>query len=449
MIEGLDFDSFHPESAQNLEVELRSLPFSDMQSTARGWGAQLPELEKALDFAGCTATEIASLSGMIEGLNSIAPAPAEKTPEPAWRGGILTSAEALADELPDAVIEGFVYQHSITNFNGASKGGKSIASTQALMCVAAGVPFLGMETIKSRVLYVSLEMTAAMMVDRMQRIAEDTGVPMPDLNTEFSLWAGTKLDNAALMLDTVEGCEKLEATIVQGGYGMVCIDTYYLTHPSLDSNLAMDMGPFFRGVSNIAQRSGAGVLGLDHVTKGEQIGPVSQSGIGSGMKGGAARTIAFLKREGDGWTMNVESHFGNWDEPISFRRPIAAGGFKGMGCEITTVAGAKGLSLEAVRQAFVNQGKFDEGAREWQIDSQNKLIDALIEEGLVAENARATGQSAVRAIESTYGCDWDLSPKWLANYAVRFKNGAGPRGAKVYRFNDSTFEMIQERAKVA
>ena len=59
------------------------------------------------------------------------------------------------------------------------------------MAVAAGELFLGLETKRSKVLLVVLEMTAAMVRSRMEEIGKDVGLKVPVVDENFSIVAPT------------------------------------------------------------------------------------------------------------------------------------------------------------------------------------------------------------------------------------------------------------------
>ena len=121
-------------------------------------------------------------------------------------------------------------------------------------------------------------------------------------------------------LGTEAGCQHLRSLIEETGAGLVILDTLYRFLPGCDPVDNAEMGLVFGRLNDLAQSTGAALLILDHMGKGEQVGPVSHSALGASVKGGAARVIAALKRtskeDGGRWEVNVESHFGSWDEPL-------------------------------------------------------------------------------------------------------------------------------------
>lgn len=361
---------------------------------------------------------------------------------PAFVGGILTAEEALADEIPDALIEGLAHPHSISTFTGASKTGKSILVTQLTMGVATGTAVLGFATRRARVLYISLEMTAALMIDRMKAIERDTGTPLPDLERDFLLWAPTAKKLAALDLLRESAREKLRDVIREFDVQLVVLDTLYRFALGADPNSNAEMQPLFADISDIAQKTGAAIIVIDHAGKGQHEGPVSHSAIGASIKGGASRTIVALKREGNGWTMNVESHFGNWDSAITYTRPTRDDGSKGFGCVRSSPAEVRGIDLEAVRRVFHRHGEREGAGDPLIIPSQRKLITALQKEGLLDSESLEAGQKAASAVESTYGCDHAADSSIRNKYPVWVKRGGGRGRATQYHWIEAIYREV-------
>jgi hypothetical protein len=248
---------------------------------------------------------------------------------------------------------------------------------------------------------------------------------------------------AAFDLQRPEGRERLENDIRERGLGVAVLDTVYKFALGIDMNDNAVVGKLFSDISGIAQRTGAGIILVDHAGKGTHEGPVSHSAIGASIKGGAVRTIAALKRTGDGWSLDVEGHYGNWDAPISYTRPTIAGGIKGMGCQLSSAAAARGITLDAVRSVFHNHAASLDNGRRWFFKSQREFSDALISEGLTDGTSRDAERSAVRAIVSAFGCDAATESRFTSKYPV-WKSKVGQ--SFTYEFNESIFEMIDKAA---
>jgi hypothetical protein len=293
---------------------------------------------------------------------------------------LLTPLEWVSDVAPKAIVALLIYFASTHLFTGASKAGKTWWALQLLMAVAKGVPFLGLKTTKVIPLLVSLELSAGMVRSRMEQIADDAGIEMPIFGEEFHAVSPTAHYVPHLNLGTDLGATYLKDLIAQTEAKLVILDTLYRFLPGLDPSSNAEMGQVFGRLNEVAQSTGTALLLIDHVAKGEQLGPTSHSGIGAQVKGGASRVVIGLKRtsktDGGRWSVDVESHFGSWDEPLHYERPLREDGTRGGGCVLCTATEAYGLSDEAIRDLFI-QGELDNLGRRF-FGSKRKLIEALI-----------------------------------------------------------------------
>lgn len=344
---------------------------------------------------------------------------------------VLTPEEFARDLAPEPIVAGLLYAASTTSLNGASKTGKTWAALQLSMCVASGVEFLGLEVRRARVLYLSLELSAGMLCDRMELIASDAGVRMPRIGDEFHVVAPTRDYLPRLDLSTGDGRSALRRLIAETRAGVVVLDTLYRFTGDLDPSDNRDMGRLFAALNDVAAASSAGLLLLDHAGKGERLGPVSHSAIGASVKGGSARTIAELRRtsreDGGRWALDVESHFGSWEEPRHYERPRRANGERGAGCVPCSASEAHGISLTALREVFAEHGDEIDGRRTFA--SRRKLIEAL--EAAKLASGHATGEEIVRAILRDH-CAPESSGWRGADRPIM--TSPGPRNATVFRW---------------
>ncbi len=321
--------------------------------------------------------------------------PPEKNPCPR----ILTPEEFKNDLAPDYVVQAMIYRSSTHVLTGASKTGKSWLAFQLVLCICGDTPFLGLEVRRAKVLLVSLEMTAGMVWKRMQGICRDVGVPEPHVCELLFVIAPTQDYVPKLDLGSDPGREHLRTLIRESGAEVVILDTLYRFLPSVDPNSNAEMGPVFGALNELAQETGAALVMLDHVAKGEQLGPVSQSALGAQIKGGASRVIIGLKRtskeDGWRWKLDVESHFGSWDEPIFYERPLRPDGERGEGCVPCDASRAFNISLEQVLDLFHRFGETDDLGRRF-FRSKRALTAALITAQIASGNARS--ESVIDAI---------------------------------------------------
>lgn len=317
---------------------------------------------------------------------------------------LLTAEEFETDLAPDAIVAGLVYEASTILVTGASKTGKTWWALQLAQSVVAGREFLGLEAQPMPALLCSLELSAGMVRERMKAISSAIGLPMPRVGEALHVVAPTAAYVPQIDLSSEQGRSTLRELLATTGARLVVLDTLYRFLPGVDPNDNGEMGAVFGALNDLAQETGAAVLIIDHVGKGDRAGPVSHSALGASVKGGAARVIAALKRtskdDGGKWELDVESHFGSWDEPIHFERPVIDDqGTRGGGCVLCTATQARGLDEATVHRVFRKHGIPDASGRSV-IASKRKLVAALEAEDLCSGNAH--GEDLVGAILRDY-----------------------------------------------
>jgi hypothetical protein len=308
------------------------------------------------------------------------------------RPQLLTAEEFANDLAPEEIIEGLIYRASTHLLTGASKAGKSWLAYQLALSVQAGEPLLGLDVVKAKVLLVSLEMSAGMLRKRMDEIHRDIDLPMPEIPGKFNLIAPTMEQVPSLNLGDEAGLAYLKDAIAATGADLVVLDTLYKFLPGFDPNSNAEMGPVFARIGDLAQSTGAAILILDHVSKGEHQGPVSHSAVGAQIKGGAARVIIALRQtdrgNGGHWQLDVDSHFGSWDEPLYYTRPRLDDGSYGGGCVLCDAAAAFQITLGDVQRLFQQHGERDDKGRPV-FASKRQLTEALNKAGLASGNDAA------------------------------------------------------------
>ncbi len=350
------------------------------------------------------------------------------------RPRLLTADEYATDLAPEAIVAGLLFACSTTLLAGASKAGKSWLVFQLLASAAAGLPFLSLGTRAAVVLLCSLELSAGMIRERMRALARDVGIDAPKIGERFYVLAPTADYVPMLNLATETGIAHLRGLIADTGAELVVLDTLYRFIPGCDPNDNGEMGAVFGSLNALAQESGAAILVIDHMAKGEHLGPVSHSALGASVKGGAARVVANLKRtqreDGGRWELNVESHFGSWEQPIHYERPRVRDEDgherRGAGCVSCTASEARGLADSVVRQLFIEHGTRDALGRPT-IPSKRKLREALQAAGL-ASGSNGQADLMVAAIVRDY-CAPE-GARWGDDRPIRTKTG--PRDALVF-----------------
>jgi len=373
--------------------------------------------------------EVDPAKRLAEVFNEAASAPPSRE---GFNARILTATEFEADVLPTAYIEGFVYERSLHNVVGGSKVGKSILLTQAAMCIATGNDFLGLRTRKARVLFVNLEMGAALVRERINSIHRDTDLPIPAIDRELFVVAPTK-DGEPPEIDvrTEAGREGLLALIEVCRAEVVILDTLYCFCPGADPSDNGEMGRVFRNLSMGCRRADAAFICLDHVSKaessGETGGPVSHSALGAVLKGGACNVIAKLSKSGPAWTLAVDSHFGSWEEPLYYQRPSTPAG-SGWGAVPTTLTRSRGIDIEKVQDLFNKHGQETTEEPRKHFPSLRTLKAAIVAAGWTSNQARA--ETLARSVERLYAVRHDAPAVKAGGTPILIYDG--PRKAKQY-----------------
>ena len=356
---------------------------------------------------------------------------------------LLTPMEFDADEPPNSVVEGLVWDGVTHVLAGASKAGKSLFALQLMMAVCSGETFLGLPTALSPVLLVSLELSAGALRRRAEAISAATDLPMPAIGSRFHVAAPTRSHALTLDLTKAAGLAALRGAIEETGARLVGLDTLYRFLPGLDPSSNADMGKAFGDLNELAQATGAGLLLLDHTSKGENLGPTSHAAIGAQVKGGASAAVISLRRtsreDGGRWQVDVDSWFGSWDEPLYYERPKLHDGTRGAGCVRCTASEAFGLPLERVRALFADRGERDEKGRAF-FPSKARLIEALTAEKLASGNA--DGAEVIKAIQRDYSAPAGAR----VVYGKPIATSDGPRNATVFTWRVSLEPMPQEEA---
>ena len=352
------------------------------------------------------------------------------------RPRLLTADEFATDVAPEAIVLGLVYIASTTLLTGASKTGKTWFVLQLVLCVLAGIDFLELKTRDAVVLLCSLELSAGMVRKRIEEICYSIGLPTPRIGENLHVAAPTADYVPALDLGTEIGCQHLRNLIEQTGAQLVVLDTLYRFLPGCDPLDNKEMGRVFGRLNDLAQGTGAALLIVDHMGKGEHLGPISHSALGASVKGGAARVVSSLKRtskeDGGRWEFNVESHFGNWDEPLHFERPKLDDGTRGGGCVLCTASDAHGLDEATIRRVFANHGERVNGRPV--IPSKRKLREALKVEKLASGNSQA--DAMVHSIVIDFCAPETTAHTWGKDRPIVTSDG--PKRATVF-----TWRMVE------
>lgn len=211
-------------------------------------------------------------------------------------------------------------------FGGGSKTYKTWLQCDLAICMACGIPWLGFETVPTRVLYVNFELKDYYMQSRLRKIKEAKAIE-------------PKLDNLAVWnlrgfeFDRVDFCPRLLELCKDDGFQMVFIDPFYkLLRQNEDENKQTDMGAVLRCFDPLNKADVTTAFGI-HFSKGNQAAKEPEDRISGA--GTLARDpddiVTLTKHETNGaFTLDfiirdhppVDPFVIQWDAPVMVRTEL-------------------------------------------------------------------------------------------------------------------------------
>lgn len=175
-------------------------------------------------------------------------------------------------EIPPAVVEGFLLRSEVTLLSAEAKLGKTWFLLQLAECVAAGIPFLGWRTVPGAVLYLNMEVGAAMMQQRARMVAERLGVEDPPVYFVNALDEPRPPTLKTLESKVKATVAALEAKHGRLAFALVIIDPFYALAVGLDENSASEVSGACRAFKRVAHEVNAAVVVAHHTGKGDPSG---------------------------------------------------------------------------------------------------------------------------------------------------------------------------------
>jgi hypothetical protein len=145
------------------------------------------------------------------------------------------------------------------------------------LSIAHGAPWLGLPTVRRRVLFLNFEIQPAFFAKRLTAIARAKGIEIEP--GWFDVWnlRGHATDAGLLF-------PKIKARIKERDYGCIVLDPIYKLYGQTDENSARDIARLLNQIEDLAVTTGAAVAFGAHFSKGNQaakepIDRVSGSGV--------------------------------------------------------------------------------------------------------------------------------------------------------------------------
>ena len=173
--------------------------------------------------------------------------------------------EQLADRCAQAyqlqpLIGGLLPQQALTLLVGDSGLGKSPLLYQAALCVAGGVPFLGMPVEQGRVLYVDAENGTGQVLDLQTRLARHLGLP----KIPSDMWVHNLNDCLPTMRDFDDPL--FQPMLKDMRPKLMVLDPIYALFKNFENDTQATTDAYQK-LRKIMQQIGCSVIGVHHVRK--------------------------------------------------------------------------------------------------------------------------------------------------------------------------------------
>jgi hypothetical protein len=203
---------------------------------------------------------------------------------------------------PKMLIQGILHQGSKMSLGAGSKSFKTWMLMDLALSVACGVPWLGFNTTKAKVLYCNFEIQQEFMQDRIkaiERAKEITSEP-----GSMDIW---NLRGHAAPYDVI--IPMILERIKEKDYGLMIVDPLYKIYGDTDENSAGDMADLMNELERLAVKAKAAVVFGAHFSKGNQANKDSIERVsGSGVYGRDPDSIVTFTRheEEDAFAMEMK-----------------------------------------------------------------------------------------------------------------------------------------------
>jgi hypothetical protein len=178
---------------------------------------------------------------------------------------------------PDELVSGILHTGSKLTLGGSSKSFKTWALLDMALSVAHGVPWLGRQTKKGRVLFVNFEIQPYALQRRISAVAQAKGVQVQPGAIHFWNLRGHAADFRLLIPKIVERTRA-------ENFALIILDPIYKIYGGADENSAGDVAQLLNGLESLATETGAAIAFGAHFAKGNSsskaaIDRISGSGV--------------------------------------------------------------------------------------------------------------------------------------------------------------------------
>ena len=250
-------------------------PFRDKVDMASGRERE-ESIKRAVRHFGIGGNDIPELSRQLAKLAADVPTQARLLPP------IRDAYDRRGTELvlPQELIQGMLHQGSKLQLGGASKGFTTWTLEYLALAIAYGLPWLGCQTRRSKVLLLDMELQEPFLDRRLNTLTEALKISEePDWLDKWPL-RGFTCGHREIFPRIIERISGKE-------YGLVVLDPIYKLYGGhTDENSARDVGDLLNSIEALSTQTGAAVVYRGHFSKGNQSGKsaidrVSGSGVWS------------------------------------------------------------------------------------------------------------------------------------------------------------------------
>ena len=200
----------------------------------------------------------------------------------------ITDWLSIKDHLPPLeteVIPGVLRQGHKMMVAAASKAGKSFLMIELAVALSEGLPWLGFQCRKSRVLYVNFEIAAPSFAHRVDDVFKAYGTEATGHNLQVWNLRGKSMSMSSN--DKKKGFDKrlIQRVVRDGHYDVIIIDPIYKVLDG-DENSAADIRSFCNSLDLICERTNCCAIYVHHHSKGSKWGTAAiDRASGSGVFG--------------------------------------------------------------------------------------------------------------------------------------------------------------------
>ncbi len=178
---------------------------------------------------------------------------------------------------PPCLIESLLHQGEKLAWGGSSKTYKSWGMLDMALSISHEVPWLGLKTTQTKVLFLNLELPKWAVSYRLGTIARKRGIEM--VPSQLRVW-----NLRGFSAGYAQFLPQLEEKISEGNYGLLLLDPIYKIYGHLDENSAGDIAELMNGLEELSVKVNSAISFSAHFSKGNQAAKESLDRIsGSGV----------------------------------------------------------------------------------------------------------------------------------------------------------------------